>query len=152
MFGFAFMAVVTAPLVVIDVRERRLPNRITLPAIAVVFASLSAAATWSSDWLRFWIAVVWGAGGFVVGLLLNLRGMLGMGDVKLLAALLPLLGWLGAETPLYGLLAAFTAAALVLLVRFGSGRLRLDSTLAMGPYLLGGFWLVAAVSWAYSLG
>ena len=152
LFGFGFVAVATVPLTVIDIRQRRLPNRLTLPAIAVTFAALAGAAALKGDWQRFGIASAWGAGGFILGLLLNLRNLLGMGDVKLLVSLLPLLAWLGAETPLYGLLAAFAAAGLVLLGKFAVGRLRLDSTLALGPYLLLGFWLAAASSWPYSPG
>lgn len=150
--GFGFIGLVTIPLSLIDIRERRLPNRLTLPAIAVTFASLAAAATLRADWSRFWVCVAWGFGGFAVGLLLNLRRLLGMGDVKLLVALLPMLAWLGWQHPVIGLVAAFSGAGLVLLARVALGRLRIDSTLAMGPYLLFGFWLAAGLGAGYSPG
>lgn len=152
LLGFGFVALTSVPLTVIDIRQRRLPNKLTVPAIAVTFASLAAAATWQGDWLRFWICAAWGFGGFAVGLLLNIRRMLGMGDVKLLVSLLPLLAWFGWQQPFYGLLAAFAGAGLVLLLKLSMGRLRLDSTLAMGPYLLLGFWLAAGLGWGYSPG
>jgi leader peptidase (prepilin peptidase)/N-methyltransferase len=91
---FAFSAVLVV-LTFIDLDTKRLPDRITLPAVAVFF--LGGFATGEVGWIERAIGAV--AGYAVVRLIADAyyygtgREGLGLGDGKLLAAMGALLGW-----------------------------------------------------------
>lgn len=134
----AFSAVLVV-LAVIDVRTRRLPNRIVLPsAAAVLVAQIAIEPDRALEWV---LAAV---GAFLLLLVAHLvhpRG-LGMGDVKLALLLGAGLGWGVVAAILIGFLAA-AVAGVVLIVRGGwAARKR---TIPLGPFLaLGG--VVVAVA------
>ncbi len=130
------MALFTIPLVVIDLRERRLPNKITLPAIALTFVGIML----TGDWGRVWVAVICAAALFLLGAGLSFKGWLGMGDVKLLVPIGLTLGWFGWEVLAIGLGLAFFLAGGYVLVRMGLQKITATSTIALGPFLLIGFW------------
>ena len=138
LLGAVYFAIFSIPLVVIDIRERRLPNRITLPGLAITLAGVLLAG----DWERAMVSVACGFVLVVVGVAISLKRWLGMGDVKLLTSLVMILGWYGWQVLLLGLAASFTFAGVVVLVRFALKQITASSTIALGPYLLGGFWFV----------
>jgi leader peptidase (prepilin peptidase)/N-methyltransferase len=143
--------VVGGVLTVIDLREHRLPNAITLPMLIVTPLGLFVAdlldavqapalAGWSGAGLG---AVLWLA---VLGLLWVVsrgRGM-GLGDVKLGPSLGATLGWLSVETALIGLVASFIIGGLVSLVLLVSRRADRRTAIPFGPFLFAGA-LVAIV-------
>ena len=145
LLGAMFLAMFTIPLVVIDLREKRLPNKITLPAIALTLGGLLLAA----DWPRFLVAFVSAALLFAVGLFLSFKGWLGMGDVKLLVPIGLTLGWYGVGVLFLGLSVAFGVAGVVVLFRIAMQKITATSTIALGPYLLVGFWF-AVIPQAWS--
>ncbi|GAC1299215.1 MAG: hypothetical protein NVSMB23_30020 [Myxococcales bacterium] len=83
--------------VVTDLRSRRILNLVTLPALLVVLLCQVAAAGAPGLWSAL-LGLVVCAGPFFV---LSLRGWIGMGDVKLLAAVGALLGPLGAAAAIF---------------------------------------------------
>jgi leader peptidase (prepilin peptidase)/N-methyltransferase len=136
LLGAAYLALFTIPLVVIDLRERRLPNKITLPAIALTFVGIML----TGDWGRVGVAVICAAALFLLGTGLSFKGWLGMGDVKLLVPIGLTLGWFGWEVLAIGLGLAFFIAGGYVLVRMGMQKITATSTIALGPFLLLGFW------------
>jgi leader peptidase (prepilin peptidase)/N-methyltransferase len=113
----------------IDLRWRLLPNRIVLPATAVVLAwQFAFFPSRSAEW------VLAAAGAAAVLLLPSLMspGAIGMGDVKLGALLGASLGAGVIGALMLGFLAV-VPAALVLLVRHGTQARR--ATLPLGPFL-----------------
>jgi leader peptidase (prepilin peptidase)/N-methyltransferase len=136
LLGAAYLALFTIPLVVIDLRERRLPNKITLPAIALTFVGIML----TGDWGRVGVAVICTAALFLLGTGLSFKGWLGMGDVKLLVPIGLTLGWFGWEVLAIGLGLAFFIAGGYVLVRMGMQKITATSTIALGPFLLLGFW------------
>lgn len=117
---------VLAVLAGIDLRSRRLPNRIVLPALAVVLAwQIGFAPERAGEWLLCAV----GAAVFLLLPSLVRPGAIGMGDVKLAALLGAALGADVATALLIGMLAL---APLALLVLWRRGR---DATLPMGPCL-----------------
>lgn len=124
----------TAPeLTRIDIREHRLPNRITVPLILV--GLVGVAATWLTTGEFPVVPGVAAAATAGVFLVTALAGGMGMGDVKLAAALglaspLPLLalGW-----PVLATLTGGVASVVVLIRRGRRGRI------AFGPFLLLGY-------------
>jgi len=130
---FAFFAAILVVLAVIDLRTRRLPNRIVLPAAAFVLAAQIAIAP---DRALEWTLAAAGAFTFLlVAALVNPAGM-GMGDVKLALLLGAALGWAVAPALFIGLAAA-ALAGVVLIVRGGWAARK--TAIPLGPFLaLGG--------------
>lgn len=125
-------------LAAIDLEFRLLPNRIVLPATAIVLVAVSALD--SSLALEHAVAAL-GAGALLLVAALLRRGALGMGDVKLALLLGATLG----GSVLTALMLGFGAAAvagIVLVAR--SGREALKHELPLGPFLALGAILVLA--------
>ena len=139
------LAVVSGPLFVIDVREHRLPNRWNAALAATGILIHAVGAITARDARPLVAAVVCGVVGLLgmAALRLVVRGGLGLGDVKLVAAL----GCVFADE--FALLAtvviAFVSAAVWSLPQLLVGRYRLGSRLAFGPFILLGAWVVIAV-------
>jgi Flp pilus assembly protein protease CpaA len=77
--------------VVTDLRERRIPNAATLPALVVVLGLFGVAGGWP----LVWNALLGGAVCAVPLLFAALPGWIGMGDVKLIAVSGAAAGWPG---------------------------------------------------------
>jgi leader peptidase (prepilin peptidase) / N-methyltransferase len=135
-----FFAAVLVVLSVIDLRSRRLPNRIVLPAAAIVLAAQIAISPARAP---EWIVAAAGASGFLLAAsLLNPAG-LGMGDVKLALLLGAALGWAVLGALLIGFAAA-GAAGLVLIAR--NGWAARGTAIPLAPFLAAGA-LAALVSY-----
>jgi leader peptidase (prepilin peptidase) / N-methyltransferase len=130
--GAAF-AVVLVALAVIDLERRIIPNRIVLPAAAIV---LAARLVFFSDQTLVWIAAGIGAALFFFLPLLVYPSGMGMGDVKLAFLLGVGLGGAVVTALVVGLVAA-CIVALAILVR--GGRAARKQAIPFGPFLaLGG--------------
>jgi leader peptidase (prepilin peptidase)/N-methyltransferase len=125
----AFVIASLCLLAAIDVAERRLPNRIVLPAAAVVLAAQTA---FFPDRVLEWALAAGGAALVLLLPLLVYPAGVGMGDVKLMFLLGAALGTAVATALLVGSFAA-AAYALFLLVRHG-GDAR-HATFPLGPFL-----------------
>ncbi len=114
-----------------DIERRIIPNRIVLPAAALVLA-LQTLDRPSPEWA---IASV-GAAGFLLAAALAKPGGMGIGDVKLALLLGAALGRSVTVALMVGMLSALVPSA-VLLVRHGSAGRKM--TIPFGPFLsLGG--------------
>ena len=139
LIGPAYLLAVAWPLSKIDLRERRLPNALVLPAIPLTLLGQIIAASLGGQWWRLGLATIASAVAFAVGLAVNRGAGMGMGDVKLIAAMSLALGWFSPLSPLVALFIGFAAATLVILVLFVTRKTKLGSSIALGPYLLVGF-------------
>ena len=139
LLGPGYLLAVAWPLSKIDLRERRLPNALVLPAIPITLAGQIIAASLSNEWWRLGLALVAAAIAFAVGLVVNRGAGMGMGDVKLIAAMTLALAWFSPFSPLIALFIAFAAASMVVLVLYFARKTKLGSSIALGPYLLVGF-------------
>jgi leader peptidase (prepilin peptidase) / N-methyltransferase len=127
-----FVIVVLAVLSWRDLRARVIPNKIVLPAWAVVLAA--QLVLHPGHWDEWLIASAVAAGAFVVPALVYPKG-LGMGDAKLVGLIGAALGYAVLNGLLVGtLLAGLFSAALLL--RYGS-RAR-GVTFPYGPFLVAG--------------
>lgn len=131
----------TPPLFRADVREHRLPNgwNATLAAGGLLVHAVGAFV--QQGWEPLVASVRTGFGGLAIMWLLQLlvRGGLGFGDVKLVAALGFVFanGWQLFAT----VFAAFFAASIWVLPQLRR-RYRRDSRVAFGPFILIGAWLM----------
>lgn len=89
-----YLLLVSVPLLVMDIRTRRLPNKILLPVYPLWLISSISYAVMSGDWLSsVVIPLAIGIPVFIILLVMNYKGSLGMGDVKLLVAMGLSLSW-----------------------------------------------------------
>ena len=125
----AFFVAVLALLTEIDIDRRILPNRIVLPATAVVLvARIAISPGRAAEWAGAALAA---SGFFLLAHLVSPQGM-GMGDVKLALLLVAGLGRYVTIALVVGLLAA-AAAGIFLIVREGRGARK--KAIAFGPFL-----------------
>jgi leader peptidase (prepilin peptidase)/N-methyltransferase len=134
-----YLAAVTPWLFWFDLREHRLPNVLVVPGIGV--GLLSCAGEWVVSTRVPAVPLVASVAyaGFL--LVLHVLGGMGMGDVKLGAAL-GLASW-SLSVAVLSPVVAFLVGGLVsvvLLVAGGRGQ-----KIAFGPFLLGGFWAAVFV-------
>jgi leader peptidase (prepilin peptidase)/N-methyltransferase len=133
-----YLAAVTPELARIDLREHRLPNRLVVPAIGVGLAAWGAESIAARHVVL--TPIVAGAAAAMFLLALCIVGGIGMGDVKLAAAL-GVASWVpfvGVLSPVTGFLLG-GVGSVILIFRGARGR-----RMAFGPYLLAGFWAAVA--------
>ncbi|SDS38543.1 prepilin peptidase [Agrococcus carbonis] len=122
----------------IDLAERRLPNALTLPLLAV--AAAACAVRFSTGDL----APLVGLGCGALLLVMAVAGGMGMGDVKLGAGLALATATLGWAVPLVALAASVVVGGVAGAVALAAGR----RSVAFGPWLLVG---AALAVWAAAL-
>ena len=129
------------PLAASDLAAHRLPDKLTLPAIAVTAVLLTTASWHLDDFAalgRAAIAAV-AAGGFFLALALLTR-QVGGGDVKLavLTGMLP--GWLGWNQYVLALISGLLLAALTAAVLIATRRISRRDPLPLVPSCSQGRW------------
>ena len=143
--------VVGVILSVVDLREHRLPNALTLPMLIVTPVGLAVADLLDSSPTA--AGAGWAGAGLGALLWLGVLGLLwlvsrgrgiGLGDVKLSPSLGATLGWISLETALIGLVMSFIAGGLVSAVLLLAKRVKRQTAIPFGPFLLLGS-LVAVV-------
>ena len=128
-----YLAATAPELARVDLGERRLPDRMTLPGIAL--AAVAVAVQGVVAHTVPWIPIVAAAALAVVFFLLAVAGGMGLGDVKLVAVI-----GLASPTLLVAVAAPFAAfllggiVSIVVLVRRGRG-----ARIPFGPFLLAGY-------------
>jgi leader peptidase (prepilin peptidase) / N-methyltransferase len=145
--AFVALALLATPLLLVDARQHRLPDRLVLPAAGCALALLALAATVRGDWAALGRALAAAAVVFATfcAAAVASPSSLGFGDVKLVGLLALYLGWLGWGHVFYGIFAGFVLGALVALVMLAGRRVSLKSHIALGPALITGALLIAAV-------
>ncbi|MGC4894525.1 prepilin peptidase [Micromonospora sp. DT31] len=137
--ALAWWLVWSVPMTLVDATVHRLPDRLTWPAAAGVWALLGVAALTgpgADPWLRAAAGALALAGGFAATtLLLGRRGM-GLGDAKLALGAGALLGWYGWPVLAAGLMLAMTLAGLTGLLLLAARRVRWTAHLPFGPFLV----------------
>jgi leader peptidase (prepilin peptidase) / N-methyltransferase len=147
--AYGYLAGAGTALAVIDARERRLPDRLTLPSYPVALALLGLAAAVLPGGGRHFLGALAGLGAalalFVVQAVIYPAG-LGWGDVKLAGILGLYLGWLGLAAVAAGLFLGYLLAAVAGLGLIAAGRASRKTQLPFGPFLLAGTLAVIMLS------
>lgn len=138
------LAAVTPQLFIIDLREHRLPNRLTGPAALwmIAAAAIGSLLDRSFDPLR--ASLLAGLASLVAYLVLFLasRGGFGLGDVKLGGVIGLGLGLAGATTAASAFVLGFLIGALWSLGLIVTRRAGLRTHIPFGPFMLVGAWIV----------
>jgi leader peptidase (prepilin peptidase)/N-methyltransferase len=145
-----FLAVVLVVLSVIDLRERRLPDPIVLPSVAIAFVLLSAAALLDGSPGRIPSSLLGAAlfAGVLLVLHLASPAGLGFGDVKLGLLLGLYLGSVSVALVLWGLLLGSLCGAVVAIPVAVRARDR-RAGIPFGPALAAGTVLALVLAGAY---
>jgi leader peptidase (prepilin peptidase)/N-methyltransferase len=138
----AFLAVMAAgtAIAIVDLREKRIPNRMLLIAAPVVAALLMAGVLVRGEPERL-LAVLAGAAAmfaFYFVLALIAPAAMGMGDVKLAALLGAALGAAGLTAWLAGLFAAYLIGGVVAVITLVAGRVGWRGSIPFGPWMVAG--------------
>lgn len=153
--GIAYLFAVAPRLAIVDLRERRLPNRLVLPGLPVAllgqFVAVAINPTTAQQLLNALMAAVVAFG---LSLIANMRFGLGMGDVKLFALIALALGWFSPWlVAAVWAFASLTGVVQIAVKAVAARTLRLSGTLALGPHLLAGFALsIGLAVWLWSRG
>lgn len=138
----AFLVVMAAgtAISIVDLREKRIPNRMLLVASPIVVALLGAGLLVRGEPQRLLAALGGAAALFALFLVIALAvpAAMGMGDVKLAALLGAALGAAGWMAWLAGLLAAFLIGGIVAIVALASRRVGLRGSIPFGPWMVAG--------------
>lgn len=142
--AFVALALGGSTLVVIDVENHRLPDRLVAPTAVAAALLLALAAAVRNDWSDYLRAVEGAAAVFAVLFLLAFISprSFGFGDVKLGGILGGYLGWTGWLAVYYGIFAGFVLGAVFAIGLLASRRASMKSALAFGPMLLFGALIV----------
>jgi leader peptidase (prepilin peptidase)/N-methyltransferase len=142
----AYLLAVSGPLIITDIREHRLPNKLVLPAIPVALVSWLVLAITLNQWGKFFIALLCGLGVFALGVLANRFGRIGMGDVKLSFSLVLVVGWfswpLALLVPVLALVFILATVAFIIFVRKNPT----PQSIAFGPHLIIAFAFLLGVA------
>jgi leader peptidase (prepilin peptidase)/N-methyltransferase len=147
--AFLLLAALAPALAITDLRWRRLPDRLTLPAYPAAALLLAAGALVIPGGARHFLSALAGLVAawlfFALIALIHPAG-LGWGDVKLSGVLGLYLGWLGPAAVAAGLLGAFVLAAMAGLGLIAAGRATRKSQIPFGPFMLASAIAVIAAS------
>lgn len=144
----AYLAVVAIPLVVTDVRLHRLPNKYVLPFILISFLTSIAVAIISADWIGFVITFGVAVATLLLGIYLNGRDILGMGDVKLFVGIVLALGSFSLWFALIAIVVGFLVSLAVTFTKLYLGKSSFfgTTTVPLGVFTISATLIVGAVA------
>ena len=145
--ALGYLVVLAWKLAVEDIRTRRLPDRLVLPAYPVSAVLLGAAALTAGEPGRFASMALGGVlllSGYLLLRVVSPSG-LGLGDVKLAGVLGLYLGFAGFSYLLAGAAAGFVLGGMWGLILVASRRGTGKTRIAFGPFMLAGALLALAL-------
>jgi len=132
--------------VLVDAVVQRLPYVLTWPCLAGVTVLCCGQAAASGSWATAVRTILAGVAVAVLFLVLAFAVDIGLGDVVLGASLGVVLGFVSGAAVLVGIGAGFVLAGLFAGMVLVTGRTRLSGSLALGPPLLAGAFLVLGLA------
>jgi leader peptidase (prepilin peptidase) / N-methyltransferase len=147
--GLGYLVLTAWPLAKTDITQRRLPNKYVLPAFPITWIGQLLAGFFGAGFINMLWAFIAGVVTFVLALLINRAGLLGMGDVKLMTVMAIALGWYSPLLPMVALGLSFFIAGLVASGLLILKKIKLGGSMPLGPYLLAGFFgAITLVVWS----
>lgn len=144
MLGLAY------PLMKYDFLEHRLPNRFTYLAIGVSHSATSLVTLVEKDFWRFGIAVFISGVTFGLGYLMAKYELIGMGDIKLLISTNHILAWFAPGLVVIAITLGLLLGSIYGLALVLFKKMSWKASMALGPFLLIGFFLTITPELAVS--
>ena len=143
LLGLLILAVLTLPLIVIDISEHKLPNVLTFfGLISGIILATATSIVNNNFGILFQSVGLSLLAGFIFYILNILtRGGMGMGDVKLAAMLGALMAPFGPANLFAGFVFAFLIGSIISIALLISKRASRKSLIPFGPSMLFGSWL-----------
>jgi leader peptidase (prepilin peptidase)/N-methyltransferase len=128
------------PLVIIDITLHRLPDALTTSLLAISSLIIIGDAIIDSRYSRLLPSLIGGIGlcAFYLALAIISRGGMGMGDVKLAAALGVIAGYFGARTILISTFSAFILGSIIGIALMLVGKAGRKTVIPFGPFMIVG--------------
>lgn len=150
MIPVLLMLVLAYPLIKYDFLEHRLPNRFTYLAIGVSHGATSLVTLVEMDFGRFFTAVLISGLTFGIGYLMAKYDLIGMGDIKLLVATNHILAWFAPGLVVVALTVGLVLGSIYGLALVLFNKMSWKASMALGPFLLIGFFLTITPELAVS--
>lgn len=150
-FVLGAVAAATPFLITVDIRIRRLPDRIVYPLILLILTAL-VLGTVIGDSPHWYTGFIAGTAAALLFLALHLLGRLlgartmGLGDVKLAFVVFALAGLFDPWAPALVLIVMMLIAGLWAVIAVVRSRALNGTTIAFGPAMLSGMWLGSVVT------
>ncbi len=136
---FTVIAFLLTALMVIDIYDGVLPNKLVLTLILITFFGMIAGGNNTMLWKDMIFGGIAGLGFFMALWIVTLGKGIGMGDVKLALALGMLTGYSGVWQ---WVVLSFVMGSIYVIPMLFSGRKKWKSEIAFGPFMILAFWLV----------
>ena len=131
-----YLAIVAIPLITIDIREHRLPNKIILPFIALGLVTDLVASFAGGEWWRLGLALAVAFGIGIAGMVANYFDLIGMGDIKLFFGSSLVIGWFVWWLPLVLVAVTLIVGILVTLYLLVFRKVSAGTSVPLGPYAI----------------
>ena len=133
----AYLIAVAVPLIITNISEFRLPNKLVLPSVPITLVCWIALAVAYGLWQPLFVALACALLVGVLGFVAVVMGGIGMGDVKLTFALVLVVSWfswwLGLLIPVLGVGIGLLIASYQVFVR----KQMRSSSIPIGAFLIG---------------
>ena len=131
-----YLAVMAIPLIIVDVREHRLPNKIILPFIFISLITDIVASFVSGEWWRLGLALAVAFGIGIAGIVANYFDLIGMGDIKLFFGSALVIGWFVWWLPLVVVAVSLIAGIVATLYQLVIRNAQAGTSIPLGPYAI----------------
>lgn len=136
---YTVIAFLLTALMVIDIYDGVLPNKLILTLIIIAFFGMIAGGNSQLIWRDMVLGGVAGLGFFMALWIVTLGKGIGMGDIKLALALGMLIGY---SSVWQWVVLSFVMGSVYVIPMLFSGRKKWKSEVAFGPFMILAFWLV----------
>jgi len=129
-----YLVIVAIPLVVIDIQQHRLPNKIVIPFLFLSLVSNILSYGLAGEWITLAASVGFPLAMFILGIVANYYNWIGVGDVKLLTAVMLMVGIYSPVLALWIPLISVACGVLLAVIQM----LRKDygRSVPLGPWIL----------------
>jgi leader peptidase (prepilin peptidase)/N-methyltransferase len=131
-----YLAVMAIPLITIDIREHRLPNKIILPFIAMGLVTDLVASFAGGEWWRLGLALAVAFGIGIAGIVANYFDLIGMGDIKLFFGSSLVIGWFVWWLPLVLVVVSLITGIVATLYQVVIRKANAGTSIPLGPYVI----------------
>jgi leader peptidase (prepilin peptidase)/N-methyltransferase len=141
MFGIAIALatlIILTAVSIIDIRERRIPNRITYPSIITLLIFMTGVGKFANSGPEYSRALIGLVFTFCLFHMINSKGI-GLGDVKLAALLGLTLAWESFDALIYGIFSIFIVSGIYSMILVVRNPKMISGSIPFAPFMTLGY-------------